>query len=115
MRSQFFFCFFACEKPSWSELLHKSLYQHTQQPRKRKIAHNEQVLLQVGDFITVSPELLLGFVKLLIVRTNVWLYSSAETEADSDMQPIVSKSSPTCSNTNVVCSFFFLSAVYALE
>jgi len=47
-----------------------------------KMPHNEQVLLQVGDFITSSPELLLGFVKLLMLRTIAWRYSSAETEVD---------------------------------
>lgn len=43
---------------------------------------NEQVLLQVGDFMTSSPELLLGYVILLMLRTDDWRYSSAETEAD---------------------------------
>lgn len=33
-----------------------------------KIAANGQVLLQVGDFITSSPGLLLGFVILLMLR-----------------------------------------------
>jgi hypothetical protein len=50
-----------------------------------------------------SPELLLGFVILLMLRTAAWRYSSDETEADSDMQPIASTSSPTCSNTLVMC------------
>jgi hypothetical protein len=38
-----------------------------------RVAYNEQVLLQVGDFITSSLELLLGFVKLLMLRTVAWL------------------------------------------
>jgi hypothetical protein len=49
------------------------------------MAANEQVLLQVGNFIMSSPELLLGFVSLLMFRTNAWFYSSAETEVDSDL------------------------------
>jgi hypothetical protein len=39
-------------------------------------ATTAQVLLQVGYFITVSPELQLGFVLLMKLRTFAWLYSS---------------------------------------
>ena len=42
---------------------------------------------------------------MLILRTVACLYLSAETAADSDLEPIVSTSSPTCSNTYIVCSF----------
>jgi hypothetical protein len=41
------------------------------------MAHNVQVLLQVGYFITVSPVLQLGFVLLMKLRTFAWLYSSS--------------------------------------
>ena len=67
---------------------------------------NGQVLVQVENFIMSSPELLLGFIILLLLKTVAWRYSSAATEADSDFQPIASTSSPTCSNTFVSGSFF---------
>jgi hypothetical protein len=41
------------------------------------MAANVQVLLQVGYFITVSPELQLGFVLLLKLRTFAWPYLSS--------------------------------------
>ncbi len=50
-----------------------------------KVAHNVRVLLQVGDFIMSSPELQLGFIQKLKIRTFAWLCSSAETAADSDL------------------------------
>jgi len=67
-----------------------------------RVSANVRVLLQVGDFIMSSPELQLGFVILLMLRTVAWRYSSAETAADSDLQPIAPTSSPTCSNTFVM-------------
>jgi len=66
------------------------------------MAGNEQVLLQEEDFITSSPELLLGFVIWLILRTVVWRRSSAGATADSGLQPKLTTSNPTCRNTNVV-------------
>jgi hypothetical protein len=41
------------------------------------MAANVQVLLQVGDFITSSPELQLGFILIMKLRTFAWLYSSS--------------------------------------
>ena len=67
----------------------------------RRVAANVRVLLQVGYFIMSSTVLQLGFVLLMKLRTFAWLYSSAETTADSDLQPIAHSSSPTCSNTFV--------------
>jgi hypothetical protein len=42
-----------------------------------QMAHNVQVLLQVGYFINVSPVLQLGFILMMKVRTFAWLYSSS--------------------------------------
>ncbi len=41
------------------------------------MAANVRVLLQVGYFITVSPELQLGFVLLMKLRTFAGFYSSS--------------------------------------
>jgi hypothetical protein len=65
------------------------------------LAGNVRVLLQMGDLLTSRSELQLGFVILPKIRTFAWLYASAETTADSELQPIVSTSSLTCSNTIV--------------
>jgi hypothetical protein len=42
-----------------------------------KITANVRVLLQVGDFIMSSPELQLGFILLMKLRTFAGLYSSS--------------------------------------
>jgi hypothetical protein len=47
------------------------------------LAGKEQVLLQVGDFITSSPELQLGSVLLMKLRAFAGLYSSTETAVDT--------------------------------
>lgn len=43
--------------------------------------HNGQVVLQMGQFITVSQELQFGFVLLMKVRTFAALYSPAPNPA----------------------------------
>jgi len=58
-----------------------------------------------------SPELQLGFV--LKVEDSIFCltYSSAETIADTDLQPIVPTSDPTGSNTVVSGSLFFFGLI----
>jgi len=51
-------------------------------------------LAKYGNRCWSSPEQMLIEKLLMKIRTFAWLYSSAETAADSDLQMIVSTSSP---------------------
>jgi len=72
-----------------------------------KIAANDWVLLQVGDFIISCPVLQLGVILWMKIRTYARLCSSTETVADSELQPKFQRPAPACSNTFVVRSLLF--------
>jgi hypothetical protein len=51
--------------------------------RPYRVDGNVRALLQMGNFMIVSPVLQLGFVLLMKLRTFVWLIRRARTTVDS--------------------------------